>query len=75
MDLDLDLGPLVGVYSRPQDRVVLIVYRAAIKDGSTPRTSDEAIEIAGFAPDELPWDEMAFWSTEQALRDVLRTPR
>jgi ADP-ribose pyrophosphatase YjhB (NUDIX family) len=72
MDLDLDLGPLVGVYSRPQERVVLIVYRARINDGSTPKTTDEATEIAGFAPGELPWDEMAFWSTEQALRDVLR---
>jgi ADP-ribose pyrophosphatase YjhB (NUDIX family) len=74
MDLELDLGPLVGVYSRPQDRVVLIVYRAKIIDGSIPKTSDEATEIAGFAPGDLPWHEMAFWSTEQALRDVLRTP-
>lgn len=75
MDLELELGPLVGVYSRSQDRVVLVVYRALIADGSTPATTDEAPEIAGFAPDELPWDEMAFWSTEQALRDVLGTSR
>jgi ADP-ribose pyrophosphatase YjhB (NUDIX family) len=75
MDLELELGPLVGVYSRPQDRVVLVVYRARIAAGSTPSTTDEAPEIAGFAQDELPWDEMAFWSTEQALRDVLGTSR
>jgi len=28
--------------------------------------------VRAFAPAELPWDEMAFWSTEQALRDALR---
>jgi len=27
--------------------------------------------VRAFAETELPWDEMAFWSTEQALRDAL----
>jgi len=27
--------------------------------------------VRAFAPAELPWDELAFWSTERALRDVL----
>lgn len=71
MELDLELGPVVGVYSRPEDRVVLIVYSATIRDGSTPRTTDEAPVIEGFAPGDLPWAEMAFWSTTQALQDVL----
>jgi 8-oxo-dGTP diphosphatase len=70
MEIELDLGELIGVYSRPEDRVVLVVYRATLRQGSTPATSEEAVEVRAFAPDELPWDEMAFWSTEQALRDA-----
>jgi hypothetical protein len=35
------------------------------------RTTAEASEVRAFAPAELPWDELAFWSTEQALRDAL----
>ena len=31
----------------------------------------EASQVQAFAPAELPWDELAFWSTKQALRDAL----
>jgi ADP-ribose pyrophosphatase YjhB (NUDIX family) len=65
----ITLGSLVGVYSRPQDRVILIVYRA--QTTGSPRPTDEAPEVRAFAPAEIPWDELAFWSTEQALRDAL----
>ena len=69
MDIDIELAGLVGVYSRPQDRVILIVYEA--RTDETPRTTPEATEVRRFAPVALPWDELAFWSTEQALRDLL----
>jgi ADP-ribose pyrophosphatase YjhB (NUDIX family) len=68
--MEIELGGLVGVYSRADTRAVLIVFHArALGIGhETP----EASEVRAFAPDELPWDELAFWSTEQALRDALR---
>jgi 8-oxo-dGTP diphosphatase len=66
--LAIELGPLVGVYSRPEDRVVLIVYRALAL--GQPRTTPEAPEVHAFAPGEIPWEELAFWSTELALRDA-----
>ena len=69
LEIDVELGPVVGVYSRPEDRVVLIVYAATTMQA--PRTTDEAPEVRAFAPPELPWDGLAFWSTERALRDVL----
>jgi ADP-ribose pyrophosphatase YjhB (NUDIX family) len=72
MEIDVELGPLVGVYSRAEDRVVLVVYAASPL--GAPTTTEEATEVRAFAPDELPWDELAFWSTERALRDLL-TPR
>jgi ADP-ribose pyrophosphatase YjhB (NUDIX family) len=69
LDVAIKLEHLVGVYSRPQDRVVLIVYAARIEE--TPRTTPEATEVRRFAPADVPWEELAFWSTEQALRDLL----
>jgi ADP-ribose pyrophosphatase YjhB (NUDIX family) len=69
MEIDVELQGLVGVYSRAEDRVVLVVYAATAL--AEPRTTEEATEVRAFAPDELPWDELAFWSTEQALRDAL----
>ena len=64
----IELGPLVGVYSRADDRVVLIVYRALAI--GQPRTTPEAVEVRSFALSEIPWEELAFWSTELALRDA-----
>jgi ADP-ribose pyrophosphatase YjhB (NUDIX family) len=71
LGLTVELGALVGVYSRDDDRVVLIVYRAlAIGE---PRTTPEAVEVRRFAPAEIPWTQLAFWSTELALREALPT--
>jgi ADP-ribose pyrophosphatase YjhB (NUDIX family) len=67
--VDAKLDGLVGVYSRATDRVMLIVYAATIADA--PQTTEEAPEVRAFAPAELPWGEMAFWSTTAALRDAL----
>jgi 8-oxo-dGTP diphosphatase len=64
----VELGPLVGVYSRADDHVVLIVYRARVI--GQPRTTPEAVEVRSFAADAIPWQELAFWSTELALRDA-----
>ena len=68
LGIAIELGRLVGVYSRAEDRVVLIVFLARAL--GSPQTSPEAIEVRSFAQTELPWDELAFWSTEQALRDA-----
>jgi ADP-ribose pyrophosphatase YjhB (NUDIX family) len=69
MEIDVELGSLVGVYSRGEERTVLVVFDARAL--GTPRETEEASEVRAFAPAELPWDELAFWSTEQALRDTL----
>jgi ADP-ribose pyrophosphatase YjhB (NUDIX family) len=69
LEIDVELGPVVGVYSRPEDRVVLIVYAATTTQ--TPQTTAEATEVRAFAPGDLPWDALAFWSTERALREFL----
>lgn len=68
LGLAVELGSLVGVYSRADERVVLIVYRAVAV--GQPRTTPEAVEVRSFARSEIPWRELAFWSTEVALHDA-----
>ena len=64
-----EIGALVGVYSRADSGVLVIVYQASLE--GAPRTTDEATEVRAFAPDEVPWDELAFPTDAAALRDLL----
>ncbi|HTP18350.1 MAG TPA: NUDIX domain-containing protein [Solirubrobacteraceae bacterium] len=68
LGMEIEVDGLVGVYSRPEDRVILIVYRARAL--GPPHTSPEAVEVRAFDRGDLPWNELAFWSTERALRDA-----
>jgi ADP-ribose pyrophosphatase YjhB (NUDIX family) len=72
LGIGIVLGPIVGVYSRAEERVVLIVYRATTTE--EPRTTEEASEVIAFDRSDIPWDALAFWSTERALRDFLSAP-
>jgi ADP-ribose pyrophosphatase YjhB (NUDIX family) len=69
LEIDVELEHLVGVYSRAEERVLLVVFAA--RSLGPPSTTLEAPEVRAFAPTQLPWDEMAFWSTTAALRDAL----
>jgi ADP-ribose pyrophosphatase YjhB (NUDIX family) len=69
LGIEIELGSLVGIYSRRDDRVVLIVFEALAL--GEPQLTPEAVEVRTFAPAEVPWSELAFWSTERALRDAL----
>jgi len=64
----VEVGPLIGVYSRPSAGVVTVIYEAQVV-GGTPEVGAETIEVRGFGPDEIPWDELAFSTTRSALRD------
>ena len=72
MAIEIDLTALIGVYSRPQDRTVVVVYSASAR--GTPSRTEEALEVRAFAPDDIPWQALAFWSDERALRDHLSRP-
>ncbi|HEX8220025.1 MAG TPA: NUDIX hydrolase [Chloroflexia bacterium] len=64
------LRGLLGVYSRPHAPVVNVIYLASIVDPEQrPQLTPEAVEVRLFSPDDLPWSELAFISTAQALRD------
>lgn len=61
---------LVGVFSYTDWPPVIIVYSARLERG-TPAPGEEAEALALFAPDEIPWEALAFPSTRDALRAYL----
>lgn len=63
---------VVGVYTRPQAAVVVIAWEARIV-GGRPATSAETLEIRAYAPDEIPWAQLAFATTTWAIRDWVRS--
>ena len=69
LEMEIELDGLVGVYSRTDERTVLVVFHARAL--GIARATAEASEVRAFEPARLPWDELAFWSTDRALRDAL----
>ena len=66
--LRVEIGRLIGVYSRPHAGVITIVYEASVVGGA-PEPAAETSEVRDFGPDEIPWEELAFSTVESALRD------
>ncbi len=66
--VDVAVNALLGVYSRPQIGIVVVVGGAAILRGEGSPGS-EALETAWFTPADIPWHDLAFDTTEWALRD------
>jgi ADP-ribose pyrophosphatase YjhB (NUDIX family) len=66
--LRVRLTSLVGVYSYPGRPVVVVVYAGEVVGGQL-EAADEALEARTFAPAEIPWAELAFTSTYDALAD------
>ena len=69
--LGIEITDLLGVYSRREIDIVVIVYLARIVDGA-PTLTRETLEIGSFAPWEIPWDDLAFPTTLWALTDWAR---
>ncbi len=68
VSVEVRLDGLHGVYSYPGVPVVIVVYLATITAGE-PAAGPEVLETALVSPAEIPWDELAFPSTADALRD------
>ena len=65
--LKVDLTGLLNVYTYP-GAPVIIVYRARVLSGTlTPCDENDAFEWV--APAEIPWEQLAFPSTREALRE------
>jgi ADP-ribose pyrophosphatase YjhB (NUDIX family) len=63
---------LLGVYSYPGNIHVVIVYVSSPTEGDlTPR--DETQEAGWFSEEEIPWQDLAFDSTSDALKDYFNS--
>ena len=67
-------GEIVGLYTRLEASVVTIAFEARIVGGTAAPTS-EATEIVAYAPEDIPWDRIAFKTTRWALHDWLERRR
>ncbi len=69
--LDVELKDLWGVWSyyhaEKETSGVLVLYRAAIT-GGVPQPGSDTTEVKFFAPDEIPFEELAFDTHIEALK-------
>ena len=72
--LEVRLDRLVNIYSYPNAAVIIVVYAATALGGELCG-DEECLEARLFRADEIPWDELAFTSTRDALRDYLNGVR
>ena len=66
--LRVEVGQLIGAYSRPHVAVVTLIYEATVVGGQA-LPGVETTEVRDFGPDEIPWEELAFTTGASALRD------
>lgn len=69
--LEIRLTGLLNIYSYIDHPVIIIVYTAEILRGQ-PQAGDETLDawLCPFA--DIPWSELAFPSTAEALRDFIQ---
>ncbi len=69
--LEIRLDGLIDIYAYPGATPIVIVY-AASAIGGLLEAADESLEAAWYGPHAIPWDELAFPSTRDGLRDHRR---
>jgi 8-oxo-dGTP diphosphatase len=69
--LEIEVREIVGLYTYEGEVPAIAVFAAGVTGGE-PTPLDETMDVRSFPRDGLPWTEMAFPSTEHALKDYLR---
>jgi len=69
--LDVRLHSLLNVYSYRRSPNVIVVYAAEVI-GGVLEAADESVEARIFSPDDVPWPDLAFDSTKDALKDYMK---
>jgi len=69
--LDVRLHSLLNVYSYRRSPNVIVVYAAEVI-GGVLEAADESVEARICSPDDVPWPDLAFDSTKDALKDYMK---
>jgi len=69
--MEVKLGLLLNVYSYSRSPNVIVVYTADVVGGELA-AGDESVDAGIFARTEIPWGDLAFDSTRDALNDYIR---
>jgi ADP-ribose pyrophosphatase YjhB (NUDIX family) len=64
--LTVQITELLGVFGTP-GKPIIIVYLSEVVAGEAAAL-DESLAVAWYGPEEIPWDQLAFPSTQQSLR-------
>jgi ADP-ribose pyrophosphatase YjhB (NUDIX family) len=70
----IEPGEVIGLYTRLEAAVVTIAFEARVVGGSAGATP-EALEVATFRPEDIPWSGLAFRTTMWMLRDWIDSRR
>ncbi len=68
--VEVEVDKIIGLYSYEDQVPVIAVFSGRVTAGK-PAPLDETMAVKVFPYDDLPWSEMAFPSTEDALKDYL----
>ena len=68
--LEVRITGLLNIYSYPGRPVAVVVFTAEVL-GGVFAAADEALECGTFTPSEVPWSELAFPSTFDALSEYV----
>jgi ADP-ribose pyrophosphatase YjhB (NUDIX family) len=60
---------LLGVYADARNPIAAVVVYLARPGAEAPSRSPEALDAKYYAADEIPWSELSFATTHDALRD------
>jgi ADP-ribose pyrophosphatase YjhB (NUDIX family) len=72
--LEVRLDRLINIYSYTGRVPVIVVYSATMMGGCLG-CDDEGLEARFFEPETIPWEELAFRSTREALHEFLGLTR
>jgi len=70
VNADIRITGLVNAYSYTGRPVIVVVYAAEVIGGDL-RGGSEALEVRVFPFGSIPWDDLAFRSTKEALSEYL----
>ena len=70
VNLDVEIDRLLNVYSYEDSGVVIVAYAARVVGGELA-AKDEALDARIFPPTRIPWEDLAFRSAHDAIKDYL----